>query len=361
MTRTVDSLRARVRRDVRTHARKNAALRASRYPMIERATRWCFHWASFWRCLTLYGVLALLTALGERANEAACRLWSCPLAMPSLLSQSAHRETLVRDVASYMIGAQVGVLGLLSIAVSLVTLIGQRQNANAEVRAYYHESLAAQVTASSLALLISLCVQMVWPLDLLAHQLGFSRATMSGAIILSGVHVVWLSINLIGLAHFVAVSLTFGQTDARKVFRERYTANQLVRPHLAKVLLKNGFIGAPQLMGLEDDRSVPIYFGQSFASLAPTELRVAFRRASVLHDVWLAPLSWVLRRWRTRAKAALPAESSSLHQDAFLAFAIPIGVVIQPGSALCHMKGSVRFTPLEALIVRHSFRFRRTP
>ena len=83
---------------------------------------------------------------------------------PSLLpawTGSLDVKSLVTNVASYLITAQVGVLGVVSIAIGLVTIIAQRENASTDVQVYYHESLAFGVVASSIALLAVLCVELL--------------------------------------------------------------------------------------------------------------------------------------------------------------------------------------------------------
>jgi hypothetical protein len=81
-------------------------------------------------------------------------------------------RSFLKDATSYYITAQVGALGIVSIAIGLVTLIAQRQNARREIQIYYHESLAREVVASSVALLVVLCVQIFWPVEMLIRQFG---------------------------------------------------------------------------------------------------------------------------------------------------------------------------------------------
>jgi hypothetical protein len=73
---------------------------------------------------------------------------------------------LLKDATSYFLGAQVTMIGLLfPIAIALVTLIVQREDASStvsDVQVYYHQTLAYQIGASGIALSIVLAVQLLW-------------------------------------------------------------------------------------------------------------------------------------------------------------------------------------------------------
>ena len=65
----------------------------------------------------------------------------------------------MNDAASYLITAQVGLVAVVSVAVGLVTLIAQRDDrssSNTDIQLYYDGSLAYEVVASSVALLLVL-------------------------------------------------------------------------------------------------------------------------------------------------------------------------------------------------------------
>ncbi len=81
-------------------------------------------------------------------------------------------KALLNTLAGYLITAQVGVLGVIAIAIGLVTLIVQTDDSRTDVQVYYHESLAVEVVASNLALLTVLVAQILWPLHFLLHRLG---------------------------------------------------------------------------------------------------------------------------------------------------------------------------------------------
>ena len=161
------SLNRWAQRDIRAHLRDNAAARRTRYPAGTRLLHRIFDGGTFARYIRLYLGLLLLVGLAELAVAAYLPLW-----LPRWTGTTEIRQFLT-SVASYLIGAQVGVLGVASIAIALVTIIAQREDASTDVQIYYHESLAFGVVASSMALLAVLCAQLLWPVQFILHWLGF--------------------------------------------------------------------------------------------------------------------------------------------------------------------------------------------
>ena len=63
----------------------------------------------------------------------------------------------LKDINSYLIAGQVGILGIVAVAVGIVTLLSQRDDgssATTDVRLYYSESLTYEVATSGVALLV---------------------------------------------------------------------------------------------------------------------------------------------------------------------------------------------------------------
>jgi hypothetical protein len=83
----------------------------------------------------------------------------------------------LKDVTSYFLAAQVVMVGLLfPIAVGLVTLIVQREDASStvsDIQVYYGETLAYRIGASGIALSIVLAAQLFWPAQFAIHRLGY--------------------------------------------------------------------------------------------------------------------------------------------------------------------------------------------
>lgn len=351
------SLRRHVQSAVRQHLATNRAVRRNAYDPATRMLRAIFGWCSYWHCLGAYALIVAVCHLAVWGNEAYCAAQGCNFAFPEFAIRTENGRDLLKDVGSYFIGAQVGVLGVLSISVSLVALIAQRKNADAEVQAYYHESLALPVTVSSLALLTVLCIQIVWPLEFLLHRAGIGERVMSSHIALTVIHGVWLALNLAGLAHFIVVSLSFGQAAARIRYRNHYTANHLLPEHLFRTLFRahrmNGarFFGAAQM----SDGHSRIVFGP-WPDDGRDEVKARLRKPSHLYDVRLWLLSLAAKGWLQRMSRARPEAAQRM---AFLSFPPAEDIVYEDEVSLCRRRDGLPLTWFERLLVRLSFKFRR--
>ena len=79
-----------------------------------------------------------------------------------------------------------------------------------------------------MALLLVLCVQIFWPLDYAIRASGHDQAELVVKLVLTGLHLLWLAINIGAFAQFFAMSLRFVEPKARENMREQYTANVIV-------------------------------------------------------------------------------------------------------------------------------------
>lgn len=352
------SLRRHVRAAVRKHLASNKAVQRNRYDLGTRLLHSIFCFTSYWGFLAVYLLLAVLTVAAVVLNEEFCARFACPLTRPEILVHTRTGAEFLRALGGYFIGAQVGVLGAISIAVGLVTLIAQRQNANAEVRVYYHESMAIKVMVSSLALLTVLCAQVIWPLEFILHRFGIITGILTTQIILTVIHSMWLLLNLVGVAHFVVVSLSFGQSDARKRYRERYTANQLLPEHLFDTLFGAWFRNLGQLLGLPPFASnqPAVFFGTSVLT-RQTEVSQKFDRRKTLYDVRIWLLRLVVRRWHNRALEAA-ARSQTLNPSDVLAIPISPRSTLEGETIVCSTSGATRLSTLERWLLGRSLRFR---
>ena len=118
-------------------------------------------------------------------------------------------------------------------------------DSSTDVRIYYHESLAQEVVASSIALLTVLCVEIFWPGQWVAQMFGVAVPTNNFESLLTVIHVLWLVINLWALAHFVSLSLRFLQLTEHERIRESYTANWVVTNDITRRLERALYLGAP--------------------------------------------------------------------------------------------------------------------
>lgn len=202
---------------------------------------------------------------------------------------------MLLNVSSYLLGAQVGVLGVLSLALALVTLIAQRESSSTDVKVYYHESLAFEIVASCVALMAVLCAQLLWPAQFLLHRLGFGTELLVFKFGLLGIHIGWLLLNLVGLAHFIATTFGFVQQSAREALRERYTVN-IVQGREMTSRLRHQLYGlaAIELVGYDaDERGLPsAMFGSDLGDPHTIEIHTTLKRPAALHDVRMIWVGW---------------------------------------------------------------------
>lgn len=146
------SLRARVRAEVKELFRDNQVMKQRRHSLLHRLVRAWLVERSLLEMVALYFVVGVGVVAGEVAitRFAPC-LWP-----------GWHEDALgsfIKDVTSYFIAAQVGILAVVSVAVAVVTLLSQNDNSSAvktDVRLYYVSSYAYELVTSSVALLVVL-------------------------------------------------------------------------------------------------------------------------------------------------------------------------------------------------------------
>lgn len=352
------SLKRWVAHEVKSHLRSNATLRAARYPMSMRFFQSFMAGHTFAWFVAMYISVDLLLVLID-----VLLAMLAPKFGSGWVSSSEGLRSLLKDAASYFIIAQVGALGIVSIAVGLVTLIAQRQNSTTDVQIYYHESLAQEVVASSIALLTVLCVQVFWPAQLITNILGLTIPSDDLAVLLTIIHTLWLIINLSALAHFVSLSLRFVQPGEREAIRESYTANWVIQRDITKRLERALYLGAARNL-LEDAGGATgplIIFGYNLDSPEQVEIETTFSKPVVLYDVLMRPLGWVLRRWWSRCQQQGSGTSGRFGQNnPRITFTPYFERTFQGRIAWCNRHNGVPLTPLERFLIRRSFRFRRT-
>jgi hypothetical protein len=217
----------------------------------------------------------------------------------------------LKDIASYLISAQVGILAVVSVAVSVVTLLSQRDDgasANTDVRLYYVESYSYELAVSGVAFLFVLTVQLFWPLQHILHAAGLGTTELTLKIGLTFGHFLWFCFNLFLFLQFITTTLRFVEPESREVLRERYSASDVIPRDIEHRLLRANYLMAPeQLFGQQALAEGPIVtFGHGFATSEDgvSEIRSPFRRSVRLRDIWLRPLRIALRNWRRRAQRA---------------------------------------------------------
>ncbi|UFW82991.1 hypothetical protein BjapCC829_23690 [Bradyrhizobium barranii] len=359
------SLNAWVKHEIQDHFRTNAAARRNRYAPLTRLIHGIFDNATFGRVIALYASIALLIGVAEIALAA-----HLPQAFFGWTGTN-EVKSLLTNVASYLITAQVGVLGVVSIAIGLVTIIAQRENASTDVQVYYHESLAFGIVASSIALIVVLCAQLLWPVQSTLHWLGFGTGLQLFKLILTALHITWLILNLSATARFVATTLAFVQQKAREALRERYTTNVVLPLEMRKRLREQLYLGAgPELVkefwptATKGWKEPTVWLGTNFSNVGEVEIPFTPGNRIALYDVRMAWVRWAVGRWLTRCQSIKPDQNKKpiggLSEKPFLVFPSRLDDTAEIHSGLCRRRGGVPLDWLEKVALRWAFKFTRT-
>jgi hypothetical protein len=355
------SLNGWVRREIREHFRENPVARRARYCFSLRVLHRIFDDASFLRFVATYAAFALLMGLAEVVVAAYAPHW-----IPHWAGNDIKQ--FLTNVTSYLISAQVSALGVVSIAIGLVTIIAQRENASTDVQVYYHESLSFGLVASSIALLTVLCAQLLWPVQFTIHWFGRGTALLSFKALLTVVHLAWMLLNLAGLAHFVATTLAFVQQKAREGQRERYTANIVVPVEMRKRLREQLFLMAgPEFVkeacpaATARNKEPTVYLGNDFSGAGGIEIPLKPRKGVVLSDVRMVLVRWSVCRWLRRCMTSRNQQQqvAGFTQEPLLLFPPRLDAAPEASKGLCRRRGGVPLTILERLALRYAFKFRR--
>ena len=354
-----------VRREVTEQLRENSVARRVRYGLAHRALRRFLGSGTFGRFVVAY-MVANITVVAAEALSA----WLAPAWLPawsaSGLPPATDIKALMLNVSSYLLGAQIGLLGVISLSLALVTLIAQREGSSTDVQVYYHESFSFELVASCVALAAVLCAQLLWPLQFFLHRLGLGTELQFFKLCLLGLHLAWLLLNLAAVAYFIATTFRFVQQSARETLRERYTANVVLPRDLTQRLRQQLYgLATKELIGDdEEDRGRPTAtFGFDFGAPYVVEAETLFDRPAVLHDVRMAWVRWVLRRWSARcvraaAQQPTPASRSLGRQGPAIWFTPQMGGILRGNVCWCRRRDGVPMTAFEKLVLRHAFIFR---
>lgn len=341
------SLHGEAWQEFRRHQAANVEFQSHRAAWPARLTRACLDRTKLPWLLVGYLVIAILVTWGEAWNDVACADGLCPIDMPSALTRTDRAEDILREVAGFMLGVQTGLLGVLSIAVALVTMIGQRDHADADVRVYYHESFAVPLAVSSLGLLSVLCLQLFWPSELLSPVFDANSRNLSAESALTGIHLLWLVANIFVYVQFTLTSLRFGQERHRIRFRALYTIRVSAPQDIYRGILRARYMQVPTRLP---------HYPASGVSMGPYYLIPPAEGAVVtlpgrarLRDVWLGPLSLAVRLWHRRLGEG--------HDRRHLAFLINFDGEVQGRVVLCRTHLGGELTNLERFLIRVAFRF----
>ena len=352
------SIKVFVNREVRKHFRDNSAIRRSRYPTGIRILRFLIGSTNFPRILWIYLLIAVSAVLIEAALSIFC---------PSLAQRWPNSEILAisnstfRSVAGHLITVQAGILGVIAIAIGLITIIMRNENSGTDIRTYYHESIAFGIVASSLALLAVLVVQLYWPFEYALAQAIKAPLSQSFKLFFVGAHTLWLLVNLAGMALFVETSFFFVQQEAREKMRERFTANVLfpidMKERIRSALYDNALheLKSGDSSDLSSGPSISAMPLSDFLSFDKTEVSRNFKYPVILSDIRVRWLRWTFYRWASRCTE----DESDQHLNAALYFGPPFDSPVEGKVDICRRKSGKPLSWLERFIIRLCFRFER--
>ena len=295
----LQSLRARVNADVRDLICENPTLRRARFGLTRRLLRRSIVGSPVGALLVAYGVLMAVLILIE---------WAASRFTSSLLYGNSN-VTFLNDAVGFFLAAQVGILVVLTVAISVVTLLTQKDDGsavNTDVRLYYFESYAYELGASSIILSIVLVIQLFRPLDSLVVFVAGSKSVDNFEVSVKIINAAWLILNFCLFLQFTNTTLGFVEPQSRANLRKQYSANEIIPRDVARRLLSVYYANAPaQIFGVKEIKKGPlISFGIGLMSdqQAVTEVSRSFKAPSQLVDVWLLPLGFALRRWQQRTR-----------------------------------------------------------
>ncbi len=344
------SLDIQARRNASAQARAHPKLHLVRYGAAEHLMRGLFSIRTFGGFIGLYLLINLLFGALEVFSVHLAPSW-LPEPGSSDPEVAVELEGLMLNVSSYLLGAQIGLLGVISLSLTLVTLIAQREGSSTDIQLYYHESLALELVASCVALAVVLCLQFVWPLQMLLYHVGLGAGMQVFKLTLFSLHLFWLLVNLSVAAYFIIITFQFVQQSARERFRNRYTAYVVLPRDLRRALREQLYLDAGQAAG----HSPAFVFGQVGEGVP--ELFHHFPHPAALSDVHMRGVNWVTRRWLARS---LRQQGASSQKGAPCLFFSPrMDEPFNGPLAWCHRRGGVALSRLERLVLRCSFRFQR--
>ena len=246
------------------------------------------------------------------------------------------------------------------IAIALVTLLVQRSHtssANAHIKIYYDESRAWSIGASGIALVGMLSLQfLALPVGALPMNLGAERLVCEVGLTI--VNFGWLGFNLVGIWHFLQVSLQFVDPTSRERIRERFTVNRSMPWHLRIDLFAVAYLDSGRLLlpESEEEDGPTMMFGCAGKMIGDFEITKRVRQNRVLTDIWGRPLRLVLRRWWRESQKASDGEGfAGLAHPAGLRFPTMPGTLVNGQVPICRGRGGSNFSTIERWIIRRCF------
>jgi len=206
-------------------------------------------------------------------------------------------------------------------------------------------------------------VQLFWPAQFVLLRLGLGTPTGLFKILLTGFHLVWLIANLAALWHFLVTSLSFIRPVERALLRRRFAANVAIPGDLAERLAVALYMTAgTTILGrqntVREGDGPSVLLGSDLGEWG--EVEVASPRAvnKVLHDVWMRPLAWAVRRWLKRC-INMPQAEHRQDSRPSLIFVPDLRRSLHEPGVICRRRNGVPLSKLERFVIKHCFRFRK--
>nr|WP_299506541.1 hypothetical protein [uncultured Rhizobium sp.] len=350
------SLRARVAADVREHVKGNKTLKKARYRPLRRILRVSPFARPLFTLPLTYLVLIAILLFTE---------W--------IIHAFAHDRIVdyadfSKDAAGFFLSAQVGLLAIITVAISVVTLLTQKNDGsaiNTDVRLYYVESHAYALTVSGIFLSIAIIVNLFSPVQYIFPFLHDDKYLAYFKFWVTAIHALWLIANCALFFHFLNTTLQFVEPKSRARLRKQYIANEIVPSDIRRRLLKAYYINLSRnILGENHGDDGPmISFGMGSISERESEVEISrfFKANSTLYDVWLLPLGFALRRWHRRCVDRVRSQPTSRNTrwHGHLAVLASFTQSHEGTSDVVVREGGVPLTRMERILIGVGLRFAR--
>lgn len=350
----VGSLRAAAKAEVLAKQRRNPAAVANRYSFLHRVARHAYSKVRAGPLLIGYILLALAIEAGVVANDFYCRSFGALVPLPSFLKSSQELIVGLRDISGFLIASQIGLLGVIAIAVALVTLLGDRNETRMHTRAYFSQTMVRSIAESTGALLVVLTIQVFWPLDVLRKELFAGPEVVTGPVSLSAIQAVWGAVNLGATTYFVVLSLAYANPDERQRHVMRFQTNVSHPRELARRIAGIRFRELlSAYITMFPAKRIGVYAASYFPGAAV--VRAPKGAEWELVDVWQRPLKFALKRWLESAHVS----HTGSYPSPFISFPTMPGQRLLSGQAICIIDGITPPKAWQRFVIRCSHRLRR--
>jgi hypothetical protein len=353
------SLRRESNYEAQLQMKSNAMSKAFTYPFWMSHARSVFRGASVVFLLTTYLLAHLIMIVFQAANDWYCRQYGEIISLPDFLITSDDSFAVIRDLTGILISSQVALVGILAIAVALVTFLGGQHSIRVLIRAYFQDSLIEPIAKSALALLAVLSIQILWPALSVARMFGIGEGAFTIFAIFTSVHILWAVSNFLATAYFISSSLDFAEPNARLRRVKFYYINDIHLYSLRQRILIAKYKLLGKLILDANARSEPNIY-QWASTESDVLIRASSRKPRVLYDIWQAPLGLAFRMWFRRLPPAPKGSGDFLADpERCLYFPIEIGDTLHEQAPLVRGVDLPQFNFTERFLLRLSFRTRR--